>query len=284
MAPTTRTPRGRVALRRRPVDQHIDHARHGHQPADALGGDGRAQAVDVQPVLHHDLAADHQRGQAEVGGCHVEQRRPGDVAVFRPDAVLRRKAHRARHHRALADHGALRQAGGPAGVEDDQALLGVDVDARIVFQHAGQEGVELRFDQDDLRHAVPDARQRRCVPCRDEDHDRRDQAQAVRELGIGQAPVQAGHDDTDLRRRELQLQVLAAVLRQHRNPIPGAQTAHEHGLRQTAGRSIELAVAQHPARILQRHGMRSRAGLLAQQVRHRQRIRGSLGVRHLGHL
>ena len=38
----------------------------------------RAQAVDIEPVVDHDLAADHQRGQAEVGGGHVEHRRPGD--------------------------------------------------------------------------------------------------------------------------------------------------------------------------------------------------------------
>ena len=157
------------------VDHPVDHAGHQREVADELaGGDGH-QLRYVQAVHHDDLAAVHQRGVDRVGGDHVEQRRPGDEGIARLRTQVDAGDHGARHHRALADQGALGQAGGATGVEDDQAGFGVDVVRRAVagvvagvaagdaagVARRGCLGSQQRFvpgvEVDQLRHAVRNA-------------------------------------------------------------------------------------------------------------------------------
>ena len=53
----------------------------------------------------------------------------------------------------------------------------------------------------------------------DEHHAGRHELQAVPEFGRRQPPVLAGDDGADMRRRQQHLHILAAVFRQHREPV-----------------------------------------------------------------
>ena len=132
--------------------------------------------------------------------------------------------------------------GGSDGATWDQQRKAMESGADIIVATPGRLISLLamgKMDFSHLRHLVLDAIQRRCVQRGDEHHGGRDQAQAMRHLGIGQAPVQAGHDDTGLRRRQQQLKILAGVLGQHRDPVACAQAPRKHRLRQAAGDPVD---------------------------------------------
>jgi len=64
----------------------------------------------------------------------------------------------------------------------------------------------------------------------------------MRELAIGEAPVERGDDRAELRAGKLDFDVLCAVAREQRDALAAAQAACGEGMRETVGARIERAV------------------------------------------
>ena len=259
------------------VDHPVDHAGHQGEVADELPGGDRHQLRYIQPVHHDHLAAVHQRGKDCVGGHHVKQRRPGNEGIARLRTQVDAGDHRARHHRPLADQGALGQAGGAAGVEDDQAAFGVDVVGRgpaVCCQ--AWVGLKQRFvlgvEVDQLRHAVRNALHRVGLALRKHQQPGRDQLHAVFKLAVGLAPVLAGQHHAQPGGGHFKLNVLGPVFRQDGNTVAGLQAQAGQPGRQATHPVIKLAVG--PA-LLAKHQRRSVG--MAGHLLLKQAVEGELG-------
>src|SRR5581483_460321 len=105
----------------------------------------------------------------------MEQGRTRDKAVVRSNAELRRKDQRAHDHGAMGNDSALRQSGGAARVEDDEAIFRLRLDRKRVvglprklgliwradfqhwYDHRGKTRRQVRFDDQQLRRDKLDA-------------------------------------------------------------------------------------------------------------------------------
>ena len=211
-------------------DQVLDHAGHHHQPPQMFGFDGVQDAVDVKARDHNDLAAEAQHMDALVGGGHVEHRRPGDEDIARRKLEIDAACMHAGDLRAVADQGALRVAGGAAGVEDDVAVLGIGCDGGFAGGRAAEAlfVVVTQLDGFAADRAKPGGGGG--VGGGDEGGFRGGQSDAVAQFGVGEAPVQCANDGADLARREHQFQVFRSVFRQDGDAVaPGDVEAAQNG-------------------------------------------------------
>ncbi|MNO74353.1 hypothetical protein D3C76_653490 [compost metagenome] len=117
------------------IQQHLDHGRRQEDLVDALAGDGFQHRLRHEGRHHHMGAAAHEQGGhgREIG--QVEHRHHVQVVAVGMGAAAVQHAQRREGQVAVAEHHALGEACGAAGVED--AEQGIALAARIFHRCAG---------------------------------------------------------------------------------------------------------------------------------------------------
>ncbi len=236
------------------------HAGNEHEPVDPQILQQPGQAVRLVAVHAPDRAATQQGGQAVVGGHHVVAGRPGHEVVLVgnvQDQVIQQAAG---DHRAVADQRSLGQARGAAGVQDDEARLGVDVPRGKDIGALCNGRCVFCAENDPLGRGAGQATERGVQLGGDEYEPGRHQVDAVFQFAIEQSPVQGSQYGAGFRRCQQQFEVFEAVSAQYRNPVTGLDTTvHEIAGEAIASR-LELGIAQGDVLVLQCDpaGVRSR--------------------------
>ena len=120
-------PLGRAAARLQQRHDRFDGAGHQQQPAEPRPLHDVDDHFRIEAVDHIDRRAGHERAEHLVGRAHVEHRRPGKKAVLLGRTYVHAQKRHARDLGAVADQRALRQAGGAAGVENDEPVFRIDI-------------------------------------------------------------------------------------------------------------------------------------------------------------
>ena len=200
------------------------------------------------------------RCQAVIGRCHVKQRRPCHEGVTLKNVQFGAEYQRARDHGAVRDDGAFGQAGGSAGVENDEAVLRIDHDGRRMSALLPQQMLILFADHDQFATVGAAVTQTRGQILFRDQKLRRHELDAIGEFALRQPPVQAGGDDAEIGRRQFDLQIFRPVARQQRDAIAANQAAsRQYGVRRLDAIQ-QLAIADQAVLIFdRRQGFLNRA-------------------------
>ena len=138
----------------RVVEQGLDGGRHQHRQRGPVALDRLECCLGSEAGVQRDGGAQLQRRRGlDVEPADVEQRQHGQHVVLRRHVVHVLAHHRVAHQRLLAQHGALRAAGGAGGVDDEQR--GGRVDMRVAAVAAG--ALEQRRQRGAMRGRIVEA-------------------------------------------------------------------------------------------------------------------------------
>ena len=148
IAPQTRDAFHRCCLGLESRGKGFHHAGDQDQPADTMLFHGSKQRLDLEAVDHHHRPSAKQGCQSVIRGRHMKHRCPCDKGIAMRNIQLGGEHQRTHDHRAMRYHGAFRQAGGAAGVEDHQAVFGFGRNGRAPTSLLLQQLFVLRADFD----------------------------------------------------------------------------------------------------------------------------------------
>ncbi|MCY1523722.1 hypothetical protein D9M68_586270 [compost metagenome] len=120
-----------------PVKQHLQHRRRQRDFGDAIARDGFQRGLRGEVRQHDVLAPAGEQGVDGGEVCQVEHRHDMQEDGVRPAAPGHQRCQRGEADVVVAQHHALRETGGAAGVEDAGQVAAVAV--RILHGVAGVE-------------------------------------------------------------------------------------------------------------------------------------------------
>ena len=121
-----------------------DHAWHQDEKTQFLALQNVDQQIRLVAVNDMHRAAAQQCGEGLIGGGHVIERRPGAKIVANGNCHLGGITHGAGHHGPVRDQGALGQARGAGGIENDQTVFGIYLQIGIIGRPRRHEVIVVR--------------------------------------------------------------------------------------------------------------------------------------------